>query len=240
MYPQSTTLVEWKLTAKDINVETPCKIGVMARYYYRTYASGSVTFVNKAEAERLVNEGKTFSETGTLVVGEGPVKPYIEVISQPLIIDASTGVADAARGGGIMSFWVENKGGGVLDLAATKDGNVEFKDCPATATLPTGSETAKMCLEITSSQTKGSKEMIVTADGEIQKCIQKHLETSANSDKYSFSFISGKTPEYPCSITLAEAKDLKQETTYQIKATLGYFYKFTKELTLTVQPTVKL
>ncbi|MCX6817981.1 MAG: hypothetical protein NTU57_03925 [Candidatus Aenigmarchaeota archaeon] len=245
MYPQSTTLVEWKLTAKEINVETPCKIGVMARYYYKTYASGSVTFVNKAEVERLVNEGKSFSETGTLVVGEGPVKPYIEVLSQPLIIDASSDTAKAgdlrAIGSGIMSFWVENKGGGVMDLKASKDGNVALS-CPDTMPQESGGP-QQMCLNITST---GERVKAIVKDGAtetkktIQECIQKHIETATGSTKYSFNFIGRETPKYSCSITLDNIGDLKQETTYQIKAEIGYFYKFTKELSITVQPTVKL
>ncbi|MFH1237596.1 MAG: hypothetical protein V1648_04310 [Candidatus Aenigmatarchaeota archaeon] len=255
MYPQSTTLVEWKLTAKDINVETPCKIGVMARYYYKTYASGSVTFVNKAEVERLVNEGKSFSETGTLVVGEGPVKPYIEVLSQPLIIDASDGAKNDIRavGGGIMSFWVENKGGGIMDLKASKDGNVNVvtgtASCPdKPASNAIGPQ--QMCLKITSMQSGGAQERIdaIVKDNAgateskkpIEDCIKKHIATATDSAKYSLNFIGTETPKYSCSITLANTGDLKQETTYQIKAEIGYFYKFTKELTLTVQPTVKL
>jgi hypothetical protein len=240
MYPQSTVLVEWKLTAKDINVETPCKIGVMTRYKYKTYASASVTFVNKAELERLVNEGKSFSETSTLTVGEGPVKPYIEVLNQPIVIDV-TNVSDQNKGSGIMSFWVENKGGGIIDMktASSADGNTIFENCPQNKDTK-GPQ--PLCLNISTSASGVSENiMAISADGKtdtIENCMKKHIEKTGQA--YSLNFIGKATPKYSCSITVQDSSRIKQETTYQIMADISYYYKFTKELSITVQPKIKL
>jgi hypothetical protein len=238
MHPQSTALVEWKLQAKEINVETPCKIGVLAKYNYTTYSTTSVTFVNKAEYSRLVSEGKSFSETGVASIGEGPVKPYIEVLNQPIVIDASQGIAPQNAGSGIMSFWIENKGGGILELdeASTKSSNLVF-DCKNSASM-------KMCLGIGSTTAAGGAENIKVLRSEdntkitIKKCISEHLENA--NDIYSITFIGSSTPKYSCSITVDDPSRIKQESTYHIKADISYWYKFTKELTITVQPRIKL
>jgi hypothetical protein len=251
MYPQSSVLVEWKLTAKEINVETPCKIGIMARYNYTTFSTASVTFVNKAELERIVSEGKSISETGTLSIGEGPVKPHIEVLNQPIVIDVSANSANTVRdkGSGIMSFWIENNGGGIIDLASASSaaGNVLF-DCTKRSLDAKGPQ--QICLKITGSVASTSSDENIKAimkDGAndvektLQECMQKHLQKSdASNNVWSINFIGTATPKYSCSITLGKTETLKQETTYQITAQVDYFYKFTKELSITVQPRIKL
>lgn len=246
MYPQSTVVVEWKLTAKDnVNVETQCKIGILARYNYNTYSTSSVTFVNKEELERLVSEGKSLSEKGIATIGEGPVKPYVEVLNQPIIIDATPGVQDP--GSGIMSFWIENKGGGILEIAESgaTGGNAVF-DCDKlnTATPFTGSMPInpaafnKVCLEIENADNK----VKAIKDGQsiiIQDCIKEHLQTK-NPNEHSISFIQKSTPKYLCSITVDDPTRIKQEKTYQITAKIGYSYKFTKEIMVTIKPKIRL
>ena len=249
MYPQSTTIVEWKLTAKDdVNVETQCNIGILARYTYNTYSTSSVTFANKAEIERLVSEGRSFSEKGIATIGEGPVKPYIEVLNQPIIVDAAPGAKDA--GSGIMSFWVENKGRGILEIAESgaKGGNVVF-DCgqlnlyipsPFGPTMGPINPAAfnKVCLEI-----KNEGENVKALKDEtkiiIQDCIAEHLQTK-NQGEYSISFIGRSTPKYSCSITVNDPTRIKEEKTYQITAKIGYSYKFTKDIMVTVKPKIRL
>ncbi len=261
MYPQSTAIVEWKLTAKDdVNVETQCKIGILAIYNYYTYSTSSVTFVNKAEVERLVSEGKSFSETGIATIGEGPVKPYVEVLNQPIIIDSSEGDPKKA-GSGIMSFWVENKGQGILEIAESSatGGNVVF-DCgtlynvPLTPILIPGIPPGisipvhpvmlkQVCLEIEGGKDLSGAENVKAIKDEnliiIQDCIKEHLKTK-NQNEYSISFIGRSTPKYSCSITVDDPSRIKQEKTYQITAKIGYSYKFTKEITTTVQPKIRL
>jgi hypothetical protein len=235
MHPQSTALVEWKLTAREnLNVETPCKMGVMAKYKYRTFSTASVTFVNKAELERIISEGKSFSETGILSIGEGPVKPYIEVLNQPLVIDAEGDVKN--QGGGIMSFWIENKGGGILELSDSSTPNV---DISTTDCKNMDQSQKKLCLKISSEfvtaiDTNGNQNAII-------RCIETHLKSKANgNDIISINFIGKATPKYSCAITAADRTRIKQELTSQITAEIGYWYKFTKELSITVEPKIKL
>jgi hypothetical protein len=252
MYPQSTSLVQWKLDAKEIKVETPCNIGIMARYSYTTYSTASVTFVNKAELERLVTEGKSFSETGTLSIGEGPVKPYIEVLNQPIVIDV-VGTTVKNRGSGIMSFWLENKGSGIIGLKPATEGNVYFDDCTKMSDDKSDKGT-KICLSISGAQTGGNEANGVRAiikdqqnkdqTTDLVNCIKERMNikgaNGAPTDKYGTNFIGKKTPEYPCSITVEKSETIKQESTYQITADVSYFYKFTKEIAITVQPQIKL
>jgi hypothetical protein len=239
MYPQSTALVEWTLVANDINVETPCKIGVMAKYDYITYSTTSVTFINKAELERIVAEGKSFSQTGTASIGEGPVKPYIEVLSQPIVIDTQAGSNVKNIGSGIMTFWIENKGSGIIELLDSSKGNVVFY----TGNPPSRESTylGKIYIKLSSTATSvGEGIMAVNSQDlkyQIQECMKEHLK---NGNIYSINFIGKSTPKYSCSITVNNAQSVKQESTYQIMAEVWYDYKFTKETTITVQPKIKL
>jgi len=114
MYPQSTAIVDWKMTADSLKIKTPCDVGVLVRYKYTTYTTSSASFVNQEEYENLVIQGKQFSEKGMIVAGEGPVKSYIEVPDQPIMVDIRGGVTEDT-GKGIMTFWVENKGNGELE-----------------------------------------------------------------------------------------------------------------------------
>ncbi len=238
MHPQYTSVVQWKLVANEINVETPCKVGVLARYKYKTFSTASVTFINKAELERIVAEGRSFSETGTLSIGEGPVKPYIEVLGQPIVIDVSSTGTIVNQGSGIMSFWLENKGGGYIDMPDAASGNTDL-GCTGALTGPNN----KICLNIKSTTMAAGPtvESIQSIDGNawksLKECLQKHLSISGGL--FSVNFIGKKTPEYPCSISLKDTSRIKQELTYQIEADVGYSYKFTKEATVTVQPKIK-
>ncbi len=240
MHPQSTSIVEWVLKAKSVNVETSCNIGILAKYYYKTYSTSSVTFINKIDLERLVSEGKSFSETGIAKIGEGPVKPYVEVLNQPIVIDFNKGPLEA--GSGIMSFWIENKGLGLLDIASSgaEGGNLKF-GCKE-------KEESRICLNISSTENrlrainhsgKTGGEII-----QIQDCIKGRLEKPKTSpeepDGYSINFIGKSTPKYSCTITVGEPGRIKEEKTYQITAEVGYFYRFTKEIMITVQPKIRL
>jgi hypothetical protein len=120
MYPQSTAIVDWKMTAKPMKIKTPCDVGVLVKYTYTTHTTSSASFVNQEELENLIAQGKQFSEKGMIIVGEGPVKSYIEVPDQPIMIDATKSGEEAGKG--MMTFWVENKGKGELE------GNKIIKD----------------------------------------------------------------------------------------------------------------
>jgi hypothetical protein len=144
MYPLSTAIVEWKLKAKDVNVKTNCELGIYVEYAYTTHSTSSVTFVNKEEAEQWVLQGRNLDEAGSKVIGEGPVKSYVEVKSQPIMVNR--GVSGEASGSAIMTFWIENKGDGML-----KEGKLPLEQ-----------------LTISSAEEK-----ITTSSGPIKKCIKE-------------------------------------------------------------------
>ncbi len=122
MYPQSTAIVDWKMKANSMRIKTPCDVGVLVSYTYTTHTTSSVSFVNQQELENLISQGKTFSEKGTIVVGEGPVKSYIEAPDQPIMVDIRPDADVKSTGKGMMTFWVENRGRGELE------GNTIVKD----------------------------------------------------------------------------------------------------------------
>lgn len=240
MYPQSHSIIEWILRAKEVNVETTCKLGVLAEYDHTTYSTGSVTFINKDEVERLVSEGKTFSERGRTTVGEGPVKPYIEVANQPIIIDASMESSDSDAGRGIMTFWVQNRGGGVIELADASEGNVVFED------IGYVKSSEKMYVDIDGGDDLSAFVSSGNGDAEekkgIEECIKQHMLVSGNDagEKYSVHFMKGKTPDYLCSVTVNTPNNIKQEKTYQIEAEIRYGYKFIRETMVTIKPKIKI
>jgi hypothetical protein len=243
MHPQSTALVEWKLTAQDVNVETQCKLGILAKYNYTTYSTTSVTFVNKAELERIISEGKSFSETGTATIGEGPVKSYVEVLSQPLVIDPAATGDKQNYGSGIMSFWVENKGSGILDIDDSRTSNVMIAGAGGNCNnLPD----KKICISI-SSTSSGSAETVsaISSTGNnlvrIENCVKEHLKNTGTAGPVtSISFIGKSTPKYACSITATDPSRVKEVLTQQIKSQVTYWYKFVSETPITVQPKIKL
>ena len=59
-------------------------------------------------------------------MGEGPVKSYIEVSGQPIMIDTSDGRTGEKAGKGMMTFWVENKGSGELEGNEIIKDNIEI------------------------------------------------------------------------------------------------------------------
>ena len=225
MYPQSTNIVEWVMKAKDVNVETPCDVGVMVEYYYKTPTTSSATFVNKQELERLVSSGKGVKEIGKAVIGEGPIKTYIEVKPQPIVVGPDE------EGSAVLTFWAENKGGGLIDSIPYENGNLEFGNVPEMNSLGFDVK-KKVYITINGDNIK-------TVSGKsIEECVKEKMKS--NGDKYSFYLIGRKTPRYSCSITAKDATRIKQEKTYQITSEIGYWYKFTREIKLTVRPKIRL
>jgi hypothetical protein len=242
MYPQSTAIVEWSMQAKDVKIKTPCKIGVLAQYDYVTYTTSSVTFINQEELERLVSQGKGVTERGVIIVGEGPIKSYIEIPDQPIVVDTRKVKRGKEAGSGIMTFWVMNKGTG--HLAAPPNNNVDFEsECGELERITgTGGTQKKICIHLESAKETG-KNLIVTSykdsegkehnDTTIQDCIEYKVNGT-------LSLIGRSSPKYSCEIYLEDPTRIKQEKTYQITSEIKYSYKFTKEIELTIEPIISL
>ncbi len=230
MFPQSTAVAEWSLKARDVKVQTPCRVGIMAQYTYFTPTTYKVTFINKQELERLVTQGKSAGVGGLEgVAGEGPVKSYMEIPNQPIVYDINEG------GSGILSFWIENKGVG--QLAIPSRNNTYFAtikdECQKISETDTPETTRKMCIDIYPSQ-GDDVDLVNAGDGlSLKKCFEQKIgETTA--------LIGRSTPKYSCEITSPANSNIKLQKTFQINSEISYLYKFTQEIDLKVKPGVSL
>lgn len=83
IYPDQLVQVRWKLKAsEDVAVESTCPsdgMKVAVRYHYKTESIATIAFIDEAEMNRLIQEGKFGKKQSSVTVGGGPVKPYIEV-----------------------------------------------------------------------------------------------------------------------------------------------------------------
>ncbi len=95
IYPDQLMQVAWKLRASDgLKVESTCPsdgMKVAVRYEYATDSIATIAFIDEAEMNRLIQEGKFGKTQSSVTVGEGPVKPYIEVRdTQPIPSNSKT------------------------------------------------------------------------------------------------------------------------------------------------------
>ncbi len=232
MFPQSTAVAEWVLKARDVKVQTPCRMGVMVQYTYFTPTTYRVTFINKQELERLVTQDQSTSSGGVEGrAGEGPVKSYMGVQNQPIVYDPVAG------GSGILSFWMENKGYGQIPIPSRD--NVFFGNCEDLTDQGSGlgEETSEICIDIYPSE--GDAGDLVQAKnengnwGSVEECIKDRIDGTT-------AFIGRKTPEYSCEIRAAPGSNVKLQKTFQINSEISYLYKFTKEIDVNVKPEVSM
>ncbi|MFH1294897.1 MAG: hypothetical protein ABIH90_03080 [Candidatus Aenigmatarchaeota archaeon] len=110
LYPEQMIQLTWRLKASnDVAVESVCpsdgmKLAVW--YPHETEAIATIAFIDEAEKNRLIQEGKYGQTSSQVTVGEGPVKPYIEIRdSQP--IASNSGTTNIV-------FQVRNRGNGFI------------------------------------------------------------------------------------------------------------------------------
>jgi hypothetical protein len=92
--PQETMPFQWKLTAREgTKLQTYCDFKVRASYSYSTEALSTLTYISQEEIDRKMRQGESYSRQGTVTLGTGPVKPYLEVQdNQPVITSDSANV----------------------------------------------------------------------------------------------------------------------------------------------------
>lgn len=114
---QEIVPVTWKLTAKsDIKLETKCQFKVRASYVYSTDALSTVTFMSQAEFDRKMRQGQSTDRRGTLTLGSGPVKPYLEIEGRQPI-----STSDSA----VVTLQIKNVGNGFI--TSSGDGKIVVK-----------------------------------------------------------------------------------------------------------------
>jgi hypothetical protein len=226
LYPLSTAIVEWKLKANPVNVKTNCKLGIYVEYTYTTHSTSSVTFVNREEAEQWVLQGKSVNEAGSKVIGEGPIKSYVEVKSQPIMVDKAK--SGEASGSAIMTFWITNEGSGILETGKIEVTSDEKSSPVKITSAPEPGENEKLFTDVSSQRTR-------------QNVIECIIEKTKDKYGKSFLVLIGKTsPKYSCEIYLGDPNEVKIEKTYEIGSTIEYTYRFIKEKTVTVKPEIEL
>lgn len=212
MYPQSEEEIIWTLQANDIKVEQTCNLGVQVEYSHRTDTISSIEFASQTEVEKLVEQGRGKTSTGRMTAGEGPVKLYIQVPGQPILLKLDD---KGSYGNGIVEFWVENKGSGSVVNNEVKRFVIE--------NMESGIANIHFRKEI------DSKDLGSTID----------TDSMTNLTK---KFIRSKTPVRNWVIEPKPVNsnriDQKISFTLQLQGYVEYDYKFTKTTPVTVQPLI--
>ncbi len=203
LYPQTEQEVIWKLRANDIKVEQSCDVGIQVKYSHVTDTSSSVDFANQKEIERLVSQGKGTSSIGKMTLGEGPVKLYIQVPDQPILVGDSIETST-----GILEFWAENKGSGIVDggkvkriqLGNSVSGRAKFK------------------------KTMDDENVLTFIDSQDPKNAITTTLTNKKTPTHTWIIMPG-----------AEQMGKIQDRIYLV-GNVSYDYKFIKNIQLTVQP----
>ncbi|MBI4176036.1 MAG: lipoprotein [Candidatus Aenigmarchaeota archaeon] len=121
---QETKQVDWVLKSKKIELKTVCPqdgMKVAVRYKTKTISLTTISFITRAELERLIQSGGLKEIGSYRALGEGPVKPDVTVEDQqPISIDAGITV---------IAFQVENHGSGFLAVkdAAQQDAKPQVR-----------------------------------------------------------------------------------------------------------------
>ncbi|MBN2101842.1 MAG: hypothetical protein JW716_03150 [Candidatus Aenigmarchaeota archaeon] len=211
LYPQTENEIIWRLRANDIKVEQSCNVGIEVKYSYYTETTSSVDFASQKEVERMIREGEGTSSVGKMTLGEGPVKLYIQVPNQPILVGD-----DFEKSNGILEFWAENKGSGIVD-----GGKVTYFKINNSVE---GRAKFRKTLEDTNSYDEIiAKDYIKGAPGETDYSITMQL-------------INKKTPKNTWIITPGNENIGKIRDRIYLTGIVTYDYKFTKTIKLTVQP----
>ena len=105
--PKETRLVEWTLKPADTTkLDTTCKLKVAAKYPYRTDGVTTISFIDEAELQRLLQQGQFKSVASYKAAGYGPIKASFDVRGQQPI--------PAVGGWTPVLLEIENRGSGFL------------------------------------------------------------------------------------------------------------------------------
>jgi hypothetical protein len=110
-------LFTWSWKGKeDINLRPKCPqdgVKVRVKYPYKTTALTTISFINYVEMQRRIEEGKFKSKESYIVLGEGPVKPYVTVEDkQPVPVgEGEEGTQSKIT---VLGFQLKNTGSGFV------------------------------------------------------------------------------------------------------------------------------
>ncbi|MBN2330812.1 MAG: hypothetical protein JXC85_03280 [Candidatus Aenigmarchaeota archaeon] len=130
MLPKEIVRISWTLEQEDKNkvkLRTICPpdgMKVSVEYEYATTSLSTISFISKDELERTLEARTLMSTDSYIVVGQGPIKPYLTVEDEqpvPVYQDART----------MLQLVIKNMGSGQLSSKFTTEDNNEFVGLPA-------------------------------------------------------------------------------------------------------------
>ncbi len=133
MLPFETVRISWTLEQEDkdkVKLRTVCPpdgMKVSVEYEYTTSGLSTISFISKPELERTLEERTAMSTDSYIVVGQGPIKPYLTVEDKQPVP-----VYDGART--MLQLVIKNAGTGQLSSKFTEGGN-EFVGLPGPSSI---------------------------------------------------------------------------------------------------------
>ena len=210
-----TVRIEWTLEqydTKPVQLKTICPpdgVKVSVKYAYTTSSLTTVSFISEAELERTIEERAIKSTDSYIVVGQGPIKPYITVEDKQPIP-----VYDGART--ILQLKIKNLGTGDL--------NNEHDD---------GTGNKLIYLEGKDITVSG-----IEQNGDLSP-ISGECEFASSTWDKQVRLIGKESANYICKVDLSKLDGKVTKTaTRHVEATVKYKYIFTKAVQVVVNPKI--
>jgi hypothetical protein len=212
MLPQEIVRVSWTLSQGDtdkVKLRTICPpdgMKVSVEYEYTTSGLSTISLISKAELERTLEERTHRSTDSYIVVGQGPIKPYLTVEDKQPVP-----VYEGART--MLQLVIKNMGSGQLSSKFTEDGN-EFVGLPK----PDG-------IEVTGIGT-GVLEPLTGADCKLEGKVQENVRLIGRESPPLQCRID----------LTNLMDDITKTGTRHLEVTINYRYMFTKSVQVVVNP----
>ena len=210
--PQEIAQFEWNLKAGGPPVQTKCDLRVMVKYGFVTQSATSITFIDRDEYARQLQDNSFRTTSSTTTIGDGPIRTYLTVEDRqpvPANTNAKIELQLKEEGSGFAAFV---KG---TDVAGkTKD--VHFKKESVVVKMP-GLAIAD--------ENKDSCFLSESGD----KFVLKNDET----------LLREKSAPLRCAIKITDTKTVLKELTKLMTVEAKYVYELRKEVKVTVEPKVK-
>jgi archaellum component FlaG (FlaF/FlaG flagellin family) len=215
MLPSEIVRISWTLEQDDNNpvkLRTVCPpdgMKVSVEYDYTTTGLSTISFISKAELERTLEERKQMSTNSYIVMGQGPIKPFLTVQDKqpvPVYKDART----------MLQLVIKNMGSGQLNSKFT-EANTEFVGLPKGSSIEVVGIGGSSDLKPLSSAQSDCK-----IEGKVQENVR---------------LIGKESPPLQCRIDLSNLDGRITKTgTRHLEVTVNYKYMFTKSVNVVVNP----
>jgi hypothetical protein len=214
MLPDEIIPVVWTLSQnKDnpVNLRTICPpdgMKVSVKYHYATSGISTISFISEGELTRTLEE-RTFKQVESyIVLGQGPIKPYLTVEDKqpiPVYEGAKT----------VLQLQLKNLGSGQL-ASKFKENNADV----------IGIDNEKIIVEWETKE--GLKDEL--------KPVADDCKFEAGKMEEDVKLIGKQSAPYRCSIDLSGLKGVTKTATRQLRVSVEYDYLFTKSVQVVINP----